>query len=265
MRSAVRACLQITLAVSCIAPGARAQSVFLGAVIADVDPSPPLAGAEVLIPALNFGVRTDSLGKFFFNSIPRGLFRVIIRRIGYNSITVNARFSGADTLAADFAMTAAPVSLDTVSVVGAPNQHGKFLEFEYRRTHGGGAFLTRTDLDKERNRQLGEIVAKLPGVRINRFGAEGSVASSRWIGGSGRGGDAMDRRKGAPRGCYSQVYVDNVRVFSSDQGEALFNINSIPPSTIQGIEYYASREETPIQYASHRAECGTMLIWTRIE
>jgi hypothetical protein len=75
----------------------------------------------------------------------------------------------------------------------------------------------------------------------------------------------MDRRKGAPRGCYSQIYLDNVRVFSSDPGEALFNINSIPPSTIQGIEYYASREETPIQYASHRAECGTMLIWTRVE
>jgi hypothetical protein len=248
-----------------LAPAVRAQSVFLGAVIADDDPSPPLAGAEVLIPALNLAVRTDSLGKFFFSGIPKGLFRVVIRRVGYNSITINARFSGVDTLAADFAMIPTVVSLDTITVVGAPNQHGKFLEFEYRRTHGGGAFLTRNDLDKERNRQLGEIVAKLPGVRINRFGAESSVASSRWFGGSGRGGDAMDRRKGAPRGCYSQVYVDNVRVFSSDQGEALFNINSIPPSTIQGIEYYASREETPIQYASHRAECGTMLIWTRIE
>ena len=265
MRSAFRACLQITFAVSCLASGARAQSVFLGAVVADDDPSPPLAGAEVAIPALNLEARTDSLGRFFLNGIPKGLFRVVIRRVGYNSIAVNARFSGADTLAADFAMTPAVVSLDTVSIVGGPTRHGKFLEFEDRRTHGGGAFLTRSDLDRERDRQLGEIVAKLPGLRVNRYGAESSVASSRWIGGSGRGGDSMDRRKGAPRGCYSQIYVDNVRVFSSDPGEALFNINSIPPSTIQGIEYYASREETPIQYASHRAECGTMLIWTRIE
>jgi hypothetical protein len=265
LRSAFRACLQITFAASFLASGAHAQSVFLGSVIADDDPSPPLAGAEVTIPALNLGVRTDSLGKFFFNGIPRGLFRVVIRRVGYNSIALNARFSGADTLAADFAMTHAVVSLDTVSVIGGPTRHGKFLEFEDRRTHGGGAFLTRSDLDRERDRQLGEIVAKLPGLRVNRYGAESSVASSRSIPGSGRGGDTMDRRKGAPRGCYAQIYVDNVRVFSSDPGEALFNINSIPPSTIQGIEYYASREETPIQYASHRAECGTMLIWTRIE
>jgi CarboxypepD_reg-like domain/TonB-dependent Receptor Plug Domain len=253
--------------VACFASAARAQSVFLGAVVADGDPSPPLAGAEITIPVLNLGARTDSLGKFFFSGIPKGVYRVIIRRVGYNSIAINARFSGADTLAADFALTAIAVPLDTVNVVGgAGTQHGKFLEFEERRAHGGGAFLTRSDLDKEKDRQLGEILAKLPGVRVNRYGAESAVASSRYSATQqSRGGDAMDRRKGAPRGCYSQVYIDNVRVFSSDVNEALFNINSIPPSTIQGIEYYPSRDETPIQYASYRAECGTMLIWTRIE
>ncbi|PYO47898.1 MAG: hypothetical protein DMD72_08930 [Gemmatimonadetes bacterium] len=264
MKRTLRVWIQITLAV-CLASAARAQSVFLGAIVADGDPSPPLPGAEITIPVLNLAARTDSLGKFFFNAIPKGVFRVIIRRVGYNSIAINARFSGADTLAADFALTPVAVSLDTVNVIGGGTQHGKFLEFEERRTHGGGAFLTRSDLEKERDRQLGEILARLPGVRVNRYGAESAVASSRYSAQQSRGGDAMDRRKGAPRGCYSQVYIDNVRVFSSDVNEALFNINSIPPSTIQGIEYYASREETPIQYASYRAECGTMLIWTRIE
>jgi len=264
VKRTLRVWIQITLAV-CLASAARAQSVFLGAIVADGDPSPPLPGAEITIPVLNLAARTDSLGKFLFKGIPKGVFRVIIRRVGYNSIAINARFSGADTLAADFALTPVAVSLDTVNVIGGGTQHGKFLEFEERRTHGGGAFLTRSDLEKERDRQLGEILARLPGVRVNRYGAESAVASSRYSAQQSRGGDAMDRRKGAPRGCYSQVYIDNVRVFSSDVNEALFNINSIPPSTIQGIEYYASREETPIQYASYRAECGTMLIWTRIE
>jgi len=234
-------------------------------VVADGDPSPPLGSAEVTIPALGLGARTDSLGKFFFNGIPKGIFRVIIRRVGYNSFSIDARFSGADTLAADFALIPAAIPLDSVTVIAGATVHGKFLEFEERRVHGGGAFLTRTDLEKQKDRQLGEIVSGLPGLRVSRYGAESAVASSRWNGGQNRGGDAMDRRKGAQRGCYSQVYIDNVRVFASGAGEALFNINSIPPSAIQGIEYYASREETPIQYASDRAECGTMLIWTRIE
>jgi hypothetical protein len=262
MRGTLRVCVQITLAV-CLTSAARAQSVFLGSVIADGNSS-PLGGAEITFPALNLGARTDSLGRFFIKDIPKGVFRVIIRRVGYNPIAINARFSGTDTLVTDFALLPSAVALDTVNVVGA-KQYGKFLEFEERRAHGGGAFLTRQEIQKERDRQLGEIVSKLPGVRIHRYGAESAVASSRWIGGPSRGGDAMDRRRGAPRGCYAQVYVDNVRVFSSTPGEALFNINVIQPSTIQGIEFYASREETPIQYASNRADCGTMLIWTRIE
>ncbi len=264
MQSTLRVWILLTLGV-CFSSVAQGQSVFLGSVIADGDRALPLAGAEISIPRLNVEARADSLGKFFFSGIPKGLYRIIIRRIGYNSFSFDGRFSGSDTLAADFALTPAPSALDTVNVIGGASVHGKFQEFEDRRAHGGGAFLTRADIEKQKNRQLGEILASLPGIRINRYGAESAVASSRWRGGPSNGGDSMDRRKGAPRGCYSQIYIDNVRVFASGAGEALFNINSIPPSTIQGIEYYASRDETPIQYASNRAECGTMLIWTRIE
>src|SRR2546423_4712142 len=264
MRSTLRVLIPIPLGV-CFASTAAAQSVFLGSIVTDGDPSFPLAEAEITIPQLNLGVRSDSLGKFFFNGIPKGRFRVIIRRVGYHSFFIDARFSGADTLAADFALIPAAISLDSVTVIAGTNVHGKFLEFEERRSHGAGAFLTRADIDKQKDRQLGEIISRLPGVRLSRYGAESAVASSRWSGGQSRGGDAMDRREGAPRGCLSQVYVDNVRGFASGVGEALFHINLIAPPHIHGIQYYASREETAIQYATDRAECGTMLIWTRIE
>jgi hypothetical protein len=242
-----------------------AQSVFLGTVIADGEPAPPLPGAEITIPMLNAAVRTDSLGRFQFLGIPEGVYRINVRRVGYTGIAINARFSGKDTLAADIALSALTVTLDTVSVNAGENQHMKFLEFENRRAHGQGSYLTRTDIAREMDHQLGEIIAKIPGIRLNRYGAESAVASARYHGSNPRGGDAIDRRKGAPRSCYAQVYVDDVRVFGSGANEALFNINSIPPATIQGIEYYPSRAETPIQYASYRSECGTLLIWTRIE
>ena len=257
--------LHAVIAIPLVVAPLRGQSVLLGSVVADGDPSPPLFGADVSIPALNLAVRTDSLGQFAIRGIPKGSFRINVRHVGYNTIAVDGRFAGTDTIAADFALIPVAVGLDTVRVVGSEGVHGKFLEFEDRRAHGSGAFLTRADLEKDKDRQLGEILAKLPGVRINRYGSESAVASARWSGGAGRGGDAMDRMKGAPRGCYAQVYVDNMRVFSANVGEALFNINSIAPSTIQGIEYYPSRAQTPIQYATSRAECGTILIWTRIE
>jgi len=257
--------LHALVAIPFLVTAASGQSVLLGSVVADGDPSPPLSDAEVSILALNLTAHTDSLGQFSLKGIPRGSFRINIRHVGYNAIAIDGRFSGTDTIAADFALIPVAIALDTVRVQGSAQIHGKFLEFEDRRAHGAGAFLTRADLEKEKDRQLGEIVAKLPGVRVNRYGAESAVASSRWTGGTGRGGDTMDRLKGAPRGCYAQVYVDNVRVFSANVGESLFNINSIAPSTIQGIEYYPSRAQTPIQYATGRADCGTILIWTRIE
>lgn len=265
MTKTFRAWFQVTLAIPCLASASGAQSVFLGSVVRDGEPSPVLSGAEIVIPFLNLATRTDSLGRFLFEGIPQGMFRINIRRVGYEELAINARFSGRDTLAADIALTPLSVSLGTVNVQGVAKQHGKFLAFEDRRGHGGGAFLTRADLEREKDRPLGEIVSKLPGVRISRYGAEIAVATARSSPTTRRGGDLRDRRRGVPRACYSQVYVDDVRVYSSDVGEALFNINTIPPSTIQGIEYYASRDETPIQYATSRSECGTMLIWTRIE
>jgi hypothetical protein len=261
----LRALAITALAMPCVSSGIAAQSVFLGTVSADGQPAPPLPGAEITIPVLNLAARTDSLGRFQFHGIPQGVYRVNIRRVGYNAIAVNARFSGKDTLDADIALTVLAVTLDTVSVRAGENQHLKFLEFETRRAHGQGSYLTRADVEKETDRQLGEIIAKIPGIRLNRYGGESAVASARFTGGVARGGDAMDRRKGAPRACYAQVYVDDVRVFGADPGESLFNINAIQPSSIQGIEYYPSRAETPIQYASYRADCGTLLIWTRIE
>ncbi|HUQ97847.1 MAG TPA: carboxypeptidase-like regulatory domain-containing protein [Gemmatimonadaceae bacterium] len=258
-----RAILLTSLAVPCIASGIAAQSVFLGTVTADGEPSPPLPNTEITLPDLNLGIRTDSLGHFALNGIPRGTYRVNIRRVGYNAISIHAQFSGKDTLDADIALTPLAVTLDTVNVKAEDNGHLKFLEFEERRAHGQGSYLTRADIAKDTDRQLGEIVARIPGVKLNRYGAESSVASARYT--SARGGDAMDRRKGAPRACYAQVYVDDVRVFGSDPGESLFNINTIQPSSIQAIEYYRSRAETPIKYASYRADCGTLLIWTRIE
>jgi hypothetical protein len=251
--------------VPCIATGIAAQSVFLGTVTADGEPSPPLPNAEITVPDLNLGVRTDSLGHFALNGIPKGIYRVNIRRVGYSAISIRAQFSGKDTLDADIALTALAATLDTVNVKANENSHLKFLEFEVRRAHGQGSYLTREDIAKETDRQLGEIVAKMPGIQLNRYGSESSVASARYGSGIARGGDAMDRRKGAPRACYAQVYVDDVRVFGSDPGESLFNINTIQPSSIQAIEYYPSRAETPIKYGSYRADCGTLLIWTRIE
>jgi hypothetical protein len=262
MRKAVAA-LVLWLVAFCATASAQSQSVLKGTVVVDGTASPPLNDAEVAVPTLQLLVRTDSLGRFQFKNIPKGTHRITVRRVGYSGMAVNATFNGRDTLDADFALTPLTVTLDTVSVQGN-SVAGKFREFEERRVTGFGSFLTRDELEKQRDRPLGEIMTRLPGVRYNRYGGEGAIASHRWAGGISRGGDAFDRQKGAPPGCYAQVFLDGNRIFSARPGEPLFNINSIEPSSIQGIEYYASAAQTPIQYDPRNADCGTVLIWTRV-
>jgi hypothetical protein len=51
--------------------------------------------------------------------------------------------------------------------------------------------------------------------------------------------DAADRRRGAPaRRCYVDVYLDGVAVYGGPVG-SLFDVNSISPNSIEGIEFYA--------------------------
>jgi hypothetical protein len=75
-------------------------------------------------------------------------------------------------------------------------------------------------------------------------------------------GDASDRRQGAMSQCYVQVIVDGIIRYRSQVEEKLFDVNSIAPDQLAGVEYY-SGSTTPMQYSSPGTTCGTLIIWTR--
>jgi hypothetical protein len=53
------------------------------------------------------------------------------------------------------------------------------------------------------------------------------------------------------------VFVDGTLV-----GEN-FDINSIPPSSIRGIEMYRGPATTPLELRSYATPCGTVAIWIK--
>ena len=87
----------------------------------------------------------------------------------------------------------------------------------------------------------------------------------------------FDKRRGAKSGlCYAAVVVDGIFVFSGsgdapqsesghgpNSGEELFNINSIPPSQIAGIEVYNGPATMPAKLSGPRMACGLVVIWTK--
>ncbi len=140
--------------------------------------------------------------------------------------------------------------------------------FEENRRVGLGHFLTRADLAKVENVSLASIIATIPGALVIRGRTAAWVRGSRAFKIIQIPPDEEDARAGAPiAACYSNVYLDNVEVFSgkhfTGKFEPLFNLNSINPSQIEAIEYYASPAETPLRYSGMESDCGVLVIWTR--
>ena len=57
--------------------------------------------------------------------------------------------------------------------------------------------------------------------------------------------------------------LDGIFVYQGHDGESLFDINSIQPADIGGVEVYTSTATIPPKYNGTRATCGLVVIWTK--
>jgi len=240
------------------------QITVTGIVLAVDAQGAAVAGAEVSVASAE--ARTNPQGRFQISGVSRGTHIVRARKIGYLERSVSVDLGASDTIFLTLVLQPTQQTLDTVRVSGArpaPGMQG----FYDRKAQGIGTFLGREELDKEQSRELDEVLSRLVGLRVIRLGGgDAAVATSRGMSSvrrQSKGGDASDRARGATSECYSQVIVDGMRLFQPAPGATLFNVNTFQPETVEGIEWYRSAAETPAQYSSLSAECGTLVIWTR--
>ncbi|MFI5311320.1 MAG: carboxypeptidase regulatory-like domain-containing protein [Gemmatimonadales bacterium] len=246
---------------------AQGGAVLRGNVLNDATDA-PIGAAQVSIPSLGITVLSDSTGAFRMVGVPPGLQIVWVRRVGFSPVSAVLRFAAGDTLERDFAMLRNAQALPEVDVKAAAPAPPKLSEFEERRKEGMGRFITREFLEKNENHRMSDIMATIPGPRILQ-----GKTNAAWIwGGRGKisilrgssGLDIMDVAKGAKSGlCYSAVVLDGTYVYQGNEGETLFDINSIEPSSVAGIEVYTSTATMPAKYNGTKNTCGLVLIWTR--
>ncbi|MEO7360804.1 MAG: hypothetical protein ABI120_10765, partial [Gemmatimonadaceae bacterium] len=110
-----------------------------------------------------------------------------------------------------------------------------------------------------------------PGLHANALGSSGrAMASGRstvsisteTAAAQAQKLDKFDRDTGIKSDCYLQILVNGVIMYQAMDGRPLFDINTINPSTVAGIEFYTTAQ-TPPQYQSTGSQCGTILIWSR--
>src|SRR5262249_54745913 len=158
-----------------------------------------IADADVSIPLLSRSARTDTAGRFRFDSLPPGKHLLQIRALGFQPRYAIAQVAARDTAEGEIRLSRTVANLDTVVVKAQAPAFMHYAEFERRRQLGFGHFITYDQLEKQRGRQLSDVLRTTPGIRVQqirvgRSGATGYVAVS------------------SRSNCLMQVYIDGVKV-----------------------------------------------------
>jgi carboxypeptidase-like protein/TonB-dependent receptor-like protein len=255
-----------TLTLLPIARG-NSQSILVG-VVRDARSKTPLPAAEVIIEELKLHARTNTQGRYRIEDIAAGRYNVAVRLLGYDSASTLVGFSGADSTARDFDLVTHAQRLAEIPVRGKSEPLGtaKLRVFAARREKGIGHFISAEELQNQLNRQTGDILQKIPGTWILRNNSAAYVAVS-------RGEQSIEPNqvariclpgKGCSKmGCAAAVFVDGAVVYRGEPDEAPFDVNTIPPSQIAGIEFYSGPSQMPPELNATRRTCGALVIWTK--
>jgi hypothetical protein len=244
--------------------------------------SKPISGVQITLPDLGKGTATDEQGAFVLRDIPVGAQRVVARHVGYGPVESQLTFAGGQTIQRHITLTRS-TTLDSVVVTERASDR-VLNDFEVNRKLGLGHFLTRAELAKVESQTLGTVLTSVPGARVSTVGSYAWIGSGRHIAlslpgknanGTDTGLDPGDITKNAPLwDCYALVYMDDHVVWRGQKyrqppgqsppyrWEPLFDLNTIPVTSIEAIEFYASAAQTPMKYAALDSQCGVLVIHT---
>lgn len=257
-------CLGALTSTTLSAQGVTGPAFVLGSLRADSTKT-PIVGAELVLTSVGRTTRTDSTGAFAFRELPSGRHRMMVRAVGFQTITVNMDVPADGVDDVHMTLKRAVNELETVDVKASGGIRAFLLNgFEERRKLGIGRFLDSTVLgDVDPKRWASVVMERIPGVRLINYSGRRSFASTRGaISFRERPkGDAFDLAQGAPPNCYVQVIVDGLQRYGSRPGEPLLDVNSLEGPFV-AAEYYTVAE-TPLQFNREgNAPCGTLALWT---
>jgi hypothetical protein len=183
-----------------------------------------------------------------------------------------------------------------LTTVRVKARRGVAAEFERHRTHGTGYYLTSEQIERQHAARVTDLLRNVPGVRVittengglslrlrgglsrerttvqlDSLGAAGSQARQPPGGGNDpsdppplatdeRAMSLMSRLGKEAAKCEVVYYIDGLRSRPID-GEIDLEIR---PEDIWAIEVYPTSNGVPAQYDTREAQCGLVLIWTRL-
>jgi hypothetical protein len=196
----------------------------------------PLSDAQVRIRDAAGVARTDSSGRFTLVNQPAGSQLLETRRVGYLLSQVPVELRSGRTTETVVTLTRI-VNLDSVLVTA---RRARYPEFERRRRNAFGRYFDESDIEKRHPMETSDLFRMLPGFRVQGFGLDARVMSTRGMVSLGGNG-----------GCPTNVVIN---------GFQHQDINLLDPVNIGAIEAYPGPSGAPMQYDS---ACGVIVIWMK--
>lgn len=264
--------------------GAAAPSAVLVARVTGPDGA-PLAGAAVTVVGTDAQGIADSSGTARLRQLPGGTQSIEVHLVGYEAVRQNVELAPKDEVRVAIRLEKAAQVLSTVTVRGAP----ALPDFENRRRHGNGVFLTEEQIRRRQPSKVADILRSVPGVAVyasSQFGGEPTIQFQRAVAGwhtelvrpdslatdrttdpntgKGVGQDGLGvvrntDEQGGTQKCPPAWYIDGHHEIGTLQEIE----GMVRPEDIVAMELYRSPAEVPPQFVGPDTRCGVIVIWTR--
>jgi hypothetical protein len=200
-----------------------------------------IAGAHIHLYGAATEVVSAQDGSFRLNDVPYGTQSIEVTALGYYPRRYAVEVHPGEVPKVSIPLLEMAPVLDSVRIIakkqGIASLH---REFDQRSAHGSGEYITEDMISKASVLETAELMQQVRGFYVMMD----TVYSSR---GTTEIGNNMNRV------CAPALFVNG----SPSAG----TMNDISPSSIHGIEIYASSISVPPQYKA--GSCGAILIWTK--
>lgn len=221
-----------------------------------------LGNVQVELSGTDYGSITNSAGEFRLLRVQPGPYTLYMRRIGFQQLSMPIVIKAGDAMNLDFELTPTLVRLAEVSVKASRiSDKLRRVGFESRAKSSGlppSRFITRADLERQNPMTLNHLLERQGGRVRNCV-------------------DALVYMDGVPplelpnnlavNGPFTKSSSLRPRPRSANTSQsALRPLESVPVSTVDGMEIYASLSEIPAEfrpgYTNVSGRC-VILVWTR--
>ena len=230
--------------------------------------STPVDGAVVSLRENGRVVTTSATGAYALLDVAPGTYTLTVRKLGYAPLETQITLEPHRILEADLELDASAAQLlEGIAVRADSSRYGPVSAMAERmKYNAGGVFFLRAELDSARDKPLSDVLAKRAhGGHLVMYPKRGAIliATTRAYGTITRVPNADPSDPTSPKGCFCQVYIDGVLIYSPVGMSPAPDLGRFNTGTLEAMEFYPGPASTPAQYRGDGAQCGTLLLWTR--